>query len=144
MRVNPSVGKNYAYRPSAVVSAHSVLWPGAVAVARKRQVVNVYIGNGQKFLPNPYTPPQPPSVQTEFVAAFNPDEGEEDPLVEQTDPIPDKNTAAALVGGADGDGDGKDPAAAAAGADGDRGADSGDDDDPPADQDSKAENDPDD
>jgi len=112
-RVNPALGKNYATKPNAAVSVHSLLWPGAVAVARKRHFVNIYVGNGQKYLGAAYTPPPPPPVQSEFVPVFNPDDGEEDPLLEQNDPLPDKNAPI--------------PADAAEGAD--KGPESGDDED---------------
>lgn len=115
-RVNPAVGKNFATNPRAAVSVHSLSWPGAVTVARKRHFVNIYIGNGQKYLGAAYTPPAPPAVQQEFVAVFNPDDGEEDPMIEQTDPLPDKN---AVI-----------PDDAKEGAD--QRADSGDDEDPNA------------
>jgi hypothetical protein len=69
--------------PHAPVSAHSLVWPGATAVARRNTFVNVYIGWGLKYSSQPYTPPPPPAIQTEFVAEFNPEDGETDPLTEQ-------------------------------------------------------------
>jgi hypothetical protein len=57
--------------------------PGATAVARRNTFVNIYIGWGLKYSSQPYTPPPPPTIQSEFVAEFNPEEGETDPLVEQ-------------------------------------------------------------
>jgi len=74
--------------PHAPVSAHSLVWPGAVSVARRNTFVSVYIGHGLKYSAQPYTPPAPPAIQSEFVAEFNPEDGETDPLVEQTDPLP--------------------------------------------------------
>jgi len=74
--------------PHAPVSAHSLIWPGAVTVARRNTFVNVYVGWGLKYSSTPYTPPPPPVIQAEFVAEFNPEDGETDPLVEQVDPLP--------------------------------------------------------
>ena len=43
-----------------------------------------------KYSASVYTPPAPPAIQSEFVAEFNPEDGEQDPLVEQVDPLPPK------------------------------------------------------
>jgi len=80
-------GSNPAHT-HAVVSAHSLLWPGAVTVCKGLQFESVYVGWGQKYLFHSYTPPPPPPVQSEYVAEFNPEDGEEDPLTEQIDPLP--------------------------------------------------------
>jgi len=89
-RLNPSLGHKPTSNPHAVVSAQSLLWPGAITVAKKKEFANIYIGYGQKYLGRNYTPPPPPPVQTEFVPTFNPEE-ESDPLLEQVDPLPPQN-----------------------------------------------------
>lgn len=77
-----------ASRHSAV-SVLSVTWPGAVTVAKGKHTVNVYVGWGQKYLGGQtYTPPPPPPVQSEYVARFDVEAGEKDPLQEQEDPLP--------------------------------------------------------
>lgn len=70
--------------------AHSLAWPGAVAVAKDKLLVNIYVGNGVKYLATNYTPPPPPPIQGEYVAQFSKEDGEEDPMVEQRDPDPVK------------------------------------------------------
>lgn len=86
-RVQPA-----AHNPYAAVVAASLAWPGAVAVAKGKAVVNVYVGYGQKHLGGKsYTPPAPPAIQAEYVAAFNEEEGEANPLEEQNDPEPPKD-----------------------------------------------------
>ncbi len=74
--------------PHAVVVARSLLWPGAVAVARKQLAVSVYVGDGQKYLPLGFTPAAPPAIASEFVPVFNAEEEETNPLQEQSDPLP--------------------------------------------------------
>jgi radial spoke head protein 4A len=76
-----------------VSAAFSLNWPGAVAVAQGSRFANVYVGWGQKFLQEVYSPPPPPVVMKEYVSAFNPEEAEEgetDPMIEQVDPQPPK------------------------------------------------------
>ncbi len=78
----------------AVPSAHAVsvaasnLWPGAATVVKKKAFAFIYVGFGQQQLTAPYAPPAPPAVQKEFVAEFNAEEGEADPMKEQQDPAP--------------------------------------------------------
>lgn len=57
----------------AVLSAHSNVWPGAVAVAKanKAESACLYIGYGQRFLPTLYSPPPPPVIQSEYISKFN-------------------------------------------------------------------------
>jgi len=64
-----------------------------VTVAKGKQVVSVYVGWGQKHLGKTYTPPAPPQIQSEYVATFNEEEGESNPLEEQADPEPPKDAA---------------------------------------------------
>lgn len=92
VRSSPQFGGTENPNPRAYVVVRSVAWPGAVTVAKlgQKRVVNFYMGNGHKFLGSPYTPPPPPAIQAEFVPVFNPEQ-EEDPLLEQTDPLPPKN-----------------------------------------------------
>jgi len=74
----------------AIVSAHSNIWPGAVAVAKsgKTDAACLYIGYGQRYLSALYSPPPPPAIQSEFVSKFNAEEDETDPIKEQVDPLP--------------------------------------------------------
>lgn len=78
--------------PHSLAVARSLLWPGALSVARKEKSVCVYVGDGQKYLPFGFTPAPPPKIQSEFEPAFDPEEAEEDgaghPLHEQSDPLP--------------------------------------------------------
>lgn len=94
--------------PHAVVSCHSLSWPGAVSVAKKKLFANIYIGNGHKYLPGPYTPPPPPSIQAEFVPEFNPEEDEPNPLQEQADPLPPPDLPEEKEDGEGEDGEGED------------------------------------
>lgn len=76
--------------------AQNLFWPGAYAVAQGKVFTNVYIGWGNKYSPDPYAPPPPPVVLGEFKSNFNAEEAEEgetDPMVEQTDPQPPKAAA---------------------------------------------------
>lgn len=82
-----------AHNPYASAVAVSLAWPGAVTVAKGKQVVSVYVGWGQKHLGKTYTPPAPPQIQSEYVATFNEEEGESNPLEEQADPEPPKDAA---------------------------------------------------
>jgi radial spoke head protein 4A len=86
VRVQPSVEAAYA-----CACLYSNAWPGAVAVSRDSQLVNIYVGDGLKYLGDTYTPPPPPPIQTEYIVSFNPDEDETDPLLEQQDPEPPKD-----------------------------------------------------
>jgi len=74
-----------------VSMAISLAWPGAVSVASKKKMANIYVGWGQKQLKELYTPPPPAPVQSEYVSNFNAEEAEEDetdPTLEQLDPQP--------------------------------------------------------
>jgi len=66
------------------VSAHSLIWPGAVSIFKGKTLASVYVGYGQRYLSQPYSPPAPPAVQQEFVPKAS-DEDKE-PMVEQVDP----------------------------------------------------------
>jgi radial spoke head protein 4A len=74
--------------PHACVLARSLLWPGAVAVAKKQVAVSLYIGDGQKACPLGFTPARPPPIAAEFEPVFNVEEDEPNPLQEQADPLP--------------------------------------------------------
>ena len=86
IRVGPG-GAGVAATSGAI--AKSLVWPGAIAVAAGRRFVNVYVGNGVMYDPNPYSPPLPCRTQAEWAPAE-----EEAPLVEQedvrNDPTPPK------------------------------------------------------
>lgn len=82
LRISPSKSN-----PHAVVSIHSLNWPGAVAVGKKKNWANIYIGYGHKYLSTLFTPPPPPTVQLEFASEYDPEEGP-DPMEEQVDPLP--------------------------------------------------------
>jgi radial spoke head protein 4A len=78
---------------ASVACCYSTIWPGAVTVCKGKLFANSYVGWGQKYSPTLYTPPPPPTVQTEYVSSFDPEEAEEDevdPMVEMTDPQPPK------------------------------------------------------
>lgn len=44
----PSMSQNFCFRSYAVTSVRSLLWPGAVAVARGNSFANLYVGSGTK------------------------------------------------------------------------------------------------
>jgi len=90
-RLSPNVGRKPSENEYAVASAHSLVWPGAVAVSKKRSLVNIYIGNGLKRLIAPYAPPPPPSVQSEYVPHVDPEQEDSEPHQEQEDPLPPKD-----------------------------------------------------
>jgi radial spoke head protein 4A len=72
-----------------VVSATNFNWPGFVAVSKGNKWANIYVGFGHKYLAGLFTPPPPPTIMTEFKSVFDPEEeDEQDPLLEQTDPLP--------------------------------------------------------
>lgn len=77
-----------ADNPHATVRVSSNVWPGAYAVAKGALYSNLYIGYGQKYLPTVFTPESPPAVLPEYVAEFNPEDDEVDPMIEQEDPLP--------------------------------------------------------
>jgi radial spoke head protein 4A len=77
-----------ASAPHAIASAHSVLWPGAVAVAQGRAFVSFYVGNGLRRLSQRYAPPPVPAVMGEFAAARADDEAGGEAMREQDDPLP--------------------------------------------------------
>jgi radial spoke head protein 4A len=69
---------------ASVVVARSLRWPGAVAVAAGRKFVNVYVGNGLPYTAQPYSPPLPAAIRSEWSSALA--DGSEVPaLVEQPD-----------------------------------------------------------
>jgi len=70
------------------VVARSLVWPGAFAVCFGKRFTNVYVGDGLKHAPGPYTPPAPAPLQPEW--APNADE-EEEPLLEAEDVLVDPN-----------------------------------------------------
>ncbi|KAL9952056.1 hypothetical protein ACROYT_G039256 [Oculina patagonica] len=61
---------------------HSNLWPGAHAFAVERKFENIYVGWGQKFSAENYSPPPPPPPQEEFTSGPEITEAE-DPSVEE-------------------------------------------------------------
>lgn len=61
---------------------HSNLWPGAHAFALERKFENLYVGWGQKFSAENYSPPPPPAPQEEFPSGPEITEAE-DPSVEE-------------------------------------------------------------
>lgn len=61
---------------------HSNLWPGAHAFAVERKFENIYVGWGQKFSAENYSPPPPPPPQEEFPSGPEITEAE-DPSVEE-------------------------------------------------------------
>jgi len=70
--------------PHDSVSAHSLIWPGAVTAFKGKTLCSVYVGYGQRYLAQPYSPPPPPPVQQEYVP--QPTQEDKDPLTEQADP----------------------------------------------------------
>lgn len=78
----------------AIASVKSNQWPGAYAVAKGKNLCNIYLGWGQEFLNSVYTPPALPAVAAEYKSTFNPEEAEEDetdPMQEMMDPLPPKD-----------------------------------------------------
>lgn len=78
LRVHPHLSD-----PNAVLSLHSLLWPGAVTVGQKKTCVNVYMGWGQKHLDTAFRPIDPPLFAKEYAAKIK--EGGANPLLEQND-----------------------------------------------------------
>ncbi len=76
---------------SSVVTARSLLWPGAVAVTNARRYVNCYVGNGVAYDRNPYSPPLIGAIQTEWVPAEDGTALTEqvDTRVDPTPPVPE-------------------------------------------------------
>jgi len=66
----------------AVAVARSNRWPGAYALGKVRRFENVYIGWGQKYNIDCYTPPCPPNPEPEFADSSDVMEIE-DPTVEE-------------------------------------------------------------
>eukprot|EP00128_Syssomonas_multiformis_P015844 Colp12_sorted_trinity150504_noHs@29147 len=64
------------------VIVRSNRWPGAYAFAFDKKFENIYIGWGQKYLPQGYSPPAPKVPQSEFEAVSMVTEAE-DPTVEE-------------------------------------------------------------
>ena len=71
----------------SAVSARSLTWPGAVAVAQGRRYVNIYLGHGVMYEPSRYTPSLPAPVQAEWAppSEDDPDAGSAVVLLEQVD-----------------------------------------------------------
>jgi hypothetical protein len=111
-RVSPAENNPYA-----VVAAYSVAWPGAVSAAVGKTFVNIYVGNGQNYTGSVYSPPPPPTIHSEYVAKFDPENEEKDPMEEQKDVAPPSKKGDKKDGGDDDDDD-----------DGDEGDDAADDD----------------
>ncbi|EDO48571.1 predicted protein [Nematostella vectensis] len=61
---------------------HSNLWPGAHAFALERKFENIYVGWGQKYAADNYSPPPPPVPQEEYPSGPDITEAE-DPSVEE-------------------------------------------------------------
>lgn len=53
---------------SSTVLARSMKWPGAVSIAWARRFLCMYVGFGQPMMTTPYSPPFPPSIQSEWVS----------------------------------------------------------------------------
>lgn len=53
----------------------SLVWPGAVGIAVGKKFLNVYVGNGVKFSPEPYQLQSPKPVQVGFGISISQDEG---------------------------------------------------------------------
>ncbi|XP_068681378.1 radial spoke head protein 4 homolog A-like [Montipora foliosa] len=66
----------------ALAVMHSNLWPGAHAFAVERKFENIYVGWGQRFSAENYSPPPPPPPQEEFPSGPEITEAE-DPSVEE-------------------------------------------------------------
>lgn len=92
LRVAPSHQPSIGPLPHSVAVVRSRVWPGAVSAvpSNSKQVVNFYVGYGQKNLGKPYTPPPIPKIQPEYVLHQKSEEDDAvvDLLVEQTDPLP--------------------------------------------------------
>jgi hypothetical protein len=80
--------------PNAMISAISIRWPGAVAVAQGKAFVNYYSGWGVKAGTG-WEPPMPPAMATEYV--YEPKADEESPLFEQDDVTPPEGWEAPVV-----------------------------------------------
>lgn len=65
---------------NSVVSARSLLYPGAYAIAAGRRFLTVYVGDGIPYSVGSYTPPMPAPVQSEWTPTE-----EEETLIEQAD-----------------------------------------------------------
>jgi len=61
-----SFGVRPEENPNAVVSATSLVWPGATCVWQKTSIVNVYVGYGHKRSETAYKAASPPVPQEEF------------------------------------------------------------------------------
>lgn len=66
----------------ALAVMHSNLWPGAHAFAVERKFENIYVGWGQRYSAENYSPPPPPPPQEEFPSGPEITEAE-DPSVEE-------------------------------------------------------------
>ncbi|TYZ62630.1 hypothetical protein PybrP1_006909 [[Pythium] brassicae (nom. inval.)] len=81
--------------------ARSLVWPGAVGIAVGKKFLNVYVGNGAKFSPEPYQLQPPLPVQAGYGIGISEGEGDSesdagprpvlrfDALVEQKDLLED-------------------------------------------------------
>ena len=59
------------YDSTAVSIALSLQWPGAIAMAQGKRVLNFYTGWGLPQSNDSYKPPVPPAFDSEFQAAFD-------------------------------------------------------------------------
>ncbi len=73
----------------SAVSARSLTWPGAVAVAQGRRYVNVYMGHGVMYESKRYTPSLPAPIQGEWAPPAEEDAEGAVVLVEQVDVMVD-------------------------------------------------------
>uniref|UniRef100_T1IMI0 Uncharacterized protein n=1 Tax=Strigamia maritima TaxID=126957 RepID=T1IMI0_STRMM len=72
-----------AFPNHAVAVMKSLLWPGAYAITRDRELANVYIGYGTKYATSPYNPAPPPPIMNEYP-------GDDIELLEAMDPSPEE------------------------------------------------------
>ena len=76
----------------AICIIKSNLWPGAFAFSNGQKFENVYIGYGQKFVNENYSPPQPQAFANEYGASPNCEE-DHDPTVEEETALKQANEA---------------------------------------------------
>lgn len=76
----------------AICIIKSNLWPGAFAFSNGHKFENVYIGYGQKFVNENYSPPQPQAFANEYGASPNCEE-DHDPTVEEETALKQANEA---------------------------------------------------
>ena len=97
MRVFP--GGSGTASASCVV-ARSLIYPGAIAVAAGRRFLNFYVGTGLLYTAEPYCPPLPAVINTEWVPVSEGD-GSDASLLEQQDVKIDPTPPAAETEGAE-------------------------------------------